>query len=317
MAEARRKIESYNAAKATGEPGIIPEIRRLTNLGTFRFYVLNYLKANPRVSQEMTVLARQLEPGPKGVPIEIYCFSSDTAWANYEGLQADLFDHLIAILPEFGAEGVPGTQRVGLRGGNRGSRVTCARVALPFILGMTGMGTAGQPGTRRGPRRRTTEKIENMVNTVELLGDLQRLREQGYLSDALLRHAVRGLSGTDNFDWVGVYLLGEEGDELWLHNYIGASTEAREDSRGHGCVRHRGGDRQEPERARRGRGRQLPLVQPQREVGTRGPDPGGQGDLRADRYIDSRTPAAFSDDVELAVQMIADKLAEQFVHERR
>ena len=47
-----------------------------------------------------------------------------------------------------------------------------------------------------------------MVNTVELLGDLQRLREQGYLSDALLRHAVRGLSRTDNFDWVGVYLLG-------------------------------------------------------------------------------------------------------------
>ena len=102
MIEARRKIENYNAAKAKGDPGIIPEIRRLTNLGTFRFYVLNYLKANPRISREMTVLARQLEPGPKGVPIEIYCFSSDTAWANYEGLQADLFDHLIAILPEFG-----------------------------------------------------------------------------------------------------------------------------------------------------------------------------------------------------------------------
>lgn len=102
MTEARRRIESYNAAKATGEPGIIPEIRRLTNLGTFRSYVLNYLKSNPRISQEMTVLARQLAPGPQGVPIEIYCFSSDTAWANYEGLQGDLFDHLIAILPEFG-----------------------------------------------------------------------------------------------------------------------------------------------------------------------------------------------------------------------
>ena len=102
MIEARDKIESYNAAKAHGDPGIIPEVRRLTNLGTFRFYVLNYLKANPRISQEMTVLARQLAPGPQGVPIEIYCFSSDTAWANYEGLQGDLFDHLIAILPEFG-----------------------------------------------------------------------------------------------------------------------------------------------------------------------------------------------------------------------
>ena len=102
MTEARDRIESYNAAKAQGDPGIIPEIRRLTNLGTFRFYVLNYLRANPRVSQEMTVLTRQLAPGPQGVPIEIYCFSSDTAWANYEGLQADLFDHLIAVLPEFG-----------------------------------------------------------------------------------------------------------------------------------------------------------------------------------------------------------------------
>ena len=102
MTEARAKIERYNAAKAKGDPGIIPEIRRLTNLGTFRIYVLHYLKANPSISKEMTLLARQLAPGPQGVPIEIYCFSSDIAWANYEGIQADIFDHLIAILPEFG-----------------------------------------------------------------------------------------------------------------------------------------------------------------------------------------------------------------------
>ena len=102
MTEARAKIERYNAAKAKGDPGIIPEIRRLTNLGTFRIYVLHYLKANPRISKEMTLLARQQAPGPQGVPIEIYCFSNDIAWANYEGIQADIFDHLIAILPEFG-----------------------------------------------------------------------------------------------------------------------------------------------------------------------------------------------------------------------
>ena len=102
MTEARAKIERYNAAKAKGDPGIIPEIRRLTNLGTFRIYVLHYLKANPRISKEMTLLARQQAPGPQGVPIEIYCFSTDIAWANYEGIQADIFDHLIAILPEFG-----------------------------------------------------------------------------------------------------------------------------------------------------------------------------------------------------------------------
>ncbi len=102
MRDIRERIESYNAAKAEGNPGVIPEIRRLTNLGTFRVYVQKYLEAHPGTHKEMTVLARQLEPGPHGVPIEVYCFSNDTAWASYEGFQADIFDHLIAVLPEFG-----------------------------------------------------------------------------------------------------------------------------------------------------------------------------------------------------------------------
>ena len=95
-------IARYNAEKAAGNPGVIPEIRRLTNLGTFRIYVQKYLEAHPRTHKEMTLLTRQLAPGPEGVPIEVYCFSNDTAWANYEGFQADIFDHLIAILPDFG-----------------------------------------------------------------------------------------------------------------------------------------------------------------------------------------------------------------------
>jgi miniconductance mechanosensitive channel len=52
----------------------------------------------------MTLLVRQLQPGPQGLPLEIYCFSNDTDWGNYEDLQADIFDHLIASLPEFGLE---------------------------------------------------------------------------------------------------------------------------------------------------------------------------------------------------------------------
>ena len=80
---------------------MIPEIRRLTNLGTFRAYVQRYLQAHPKTHKEMTLLVRQLAPGPDGVPIEIYCFSNDTAWASYEGFQGDIFDHLIAILPRF------------------------------------------------------------------------------------------------------------------------------------------------------------------------------------------------------------------------
>lgn len=102
MLDIRERVEHYNAAKAEGNPGVIPEIRRLTNLGTFRVYVQKYLEAHPKTHKEMTVLARQLAPGPQGVPIEVYCFSNDTAWANYEGFQADIFDHLIAVLPEFG-----------------------------------------------------------------------------------------------------------------------------------------------------------------------------------------------------------------------
>ncbi|MCY4574507.1 MAG: mechanosensitive ion channel [Gemmatimonadetes bacterium] len=102
MRDIRERIDRYNAAKAEGNPGVIPEIRRLTNLGTFRVYVQKYLEAHPMTHKEMTLLTRQLAPGPQGVPIEVYCFSNDTAWANYEGFQADIFDHLIAVLPEFG-----------------------------------------------------------------------------------------------------------------------------------------------------------------------------------------------------------------------
>ena len=95
-------IARYNSEQAAGNPEVIPEIRRLTNLGTFRVYVQKYLEAHPKTHKEMTLLTRQLAPGPEGVPIEVYCFANDTAWANYEGFQADIFDHLIATLPEFG-----------------------------------------------------------------------------------------------------------------------------------------------------------------------------------------------------------------------
>ncbi|CAN0527620.1 unnamed protein product, partial [Laminaria digitata] len=76
--------------------------RRLTNLGTFRAYLAGYLKANPSVHQDMTFLVRQLAPSPEGVGIEIYVFSNDIAWANYEAIQADIFDHVLASVPEFG-----------------------------------------------------------------------------------------------------------------------------------------------------------------------------------------------------------------------
>lgn len=76
--------------------------RRMTNIGTFRAYLAAYLKRHPKVHQDMTFLVRQLAPGAEGVGIQIYVFSNDIAWANYEAIQADIFDHVLAAIPEFG-----------------------------------------------------------------------------------------------------------------------------------------------------------------------------------------------------------------------
>lgn len=76
--------------------------RRLTNLGTFRAYVDRYLAQHPRIHRGMTRLVRQQQPGACGIPLEIYCFADTTAWNAYEDIQSDIFDHLLAILDEFG-----------------------------------------------------------------------------------------------------------------------------------------------------------------------------------------------------------------------
>ena len=78
--------------------------RTLTNIGTFRAYVELYLKNHSKIHKEMTFLVRQLAPQSDGLPIEIYVFSKDTNWVNYESIQSDIFDHLLAILPEFELE---------------------------------------------------------------------------------------------------------------------------------------------------------------------------------------------------------------------
>ena len=76
--------------------------RRITNIGTFRAYVIAYLKDHSRVSNGLTLMVRQLPPTAQGLPLEVYCFTGTTAWEEYEGIQSDIFDHLLAILPEFG-----------------------------------------------------------------------------------------------------------------------------------------------------------------------------------------------------------------------
>jgi miniconductance mechanosensitive channel len=75
--------------------------RRLTNIGTLRAYMLAYLKAHPKVNQNMTLMVRQRPATELGVPLEVYCFSKDKNWVNYEGIQGDIFDHFMAMLPVF------------------------------------------------------------------------------------------------------------------------------------------------------------------------------------------------------------------------
>lgn len=75
--------------------------RRLTNLGTLRAYLQRYLQNHPKIHKGMTLMVRQLAPTNDGVPLEIYCFTNDVAWVNYEGIQADIFDHIFAVIKEF------------------------------------------------------------------------------------------------------------------------------------------------------------------------------------------------------------------------
>lgn len=95
------EIAAENAALGL-DLGVLGNGRRLTNLGTFRAYVVAYLREHPKIHQQMTFLVRQLQPTEHGLPLEIYVFTNDTRWAVYEGVQADIFDHLLAIIPQFG-----------------------------------------------------------------------------------------------------------------------------------------------------------------------------------------------------------------------
>ena len=106
IAQKKQEIADYNAGVAGGNAAAEPavaDLRHLTNVGTFRAYVYAYLKHHPKIHDRgFTLLVRQLPPGPDGLPIELYCFSNDQDWVRYEGIQSDIFDHILAILPEFG-----------------------------------------------------------------------------------------------------------------------------------------------------------------------------------------------------------------------
>lgn len=96
----QKEIEEYNKTHAVNTE-ILVNGRRQTNLGVFRVYILEYLKRNANINQDLTVMVRQLQPVDQGVPLEIYAFSKNKIWEQYEVIQADIFDHIIATVPMF------------------------------------------------------------------------------------------------------------------------------------------------------------------------------------------------------------------------
>jgi miniconductance mechanosensitive channel len=100
LASKQQELEEHNK-KHNIDDSVLVNGRRITNLGTFRAYLVEYLKNHPKIRNDMTFLIRHLQPTEKGIPIEIYVFSGDQVWANYEAIQADIFDHVLAVIPQF------------------------------------------------------------------------------------------------------------------------------------------------------------------------------------------------------------------------
>ncbi|MAK81683.1 mechanosensitive ion channel domain-containing protein [Phenylobacterium sp.] len=95
-----KELEAWNESlvKSGRDP---VNTRRLTNVGTFRAYVQAYLKVHPGIAKEKTLMVRQRDPTPEGLPLEIYAFANTVVWEDYEAIQSDIFDHVLSILPEF------------------------------------------------------------------------------------------------------------------------------------------------------------------------------------------------------------------------
>ncbi len=100
LKEKKQEVENFNTQKVIDTSEIVNG-RRLTNVGTFREYLKAYLHSRSDINEDLTFLVRQLAPGPDGLPIEIYVFANTTAWVKYEEIQADIFDHIMAVANEF------------------------------------------------------------------------------------------------------------------------------------------------------------------------------------------------------------------------
>jgi len=94
------EVTKYNEVNKI-DTAMVSNGRRITNIGTFRAYLVSYLKKHPKINQDLTILVRQLDPTINGIPIQIYAFSKDIEWVTYEGIQSDIFDHVLAVISQF------------------------------------------------------------------------------------------------------------------------------------------------------------------------------------------------------------------------
>ncbi|MFV0481590.1 MAG: mechanosensitive ion channel family protein [Campylobacteraceae bacterium] len=101
LEDKKEEIEEFNAKLQPELANALNE-RRLTNIGTFRAYVFNYLRNSPRIKQDMTLMVRQLEPTNFGIPLQVYCFTNTVLWTEYENIQSDIFDHIYSVIEDFG-----------------------------------------------------------------------------------------------------------------------------------------------------------------------------------------------------------------------
>lgn len=116
-----KELDEWNAS--LGEAGqLAVNQRRLSNLGSFRAYMRAYVAANPKINQDLFWAVRQLDPGPTGIPIQIYAYTVDTGFVTHNDVQGDIFDHLIAILPEFGLSLFQQPTGADMRAGLSGAR---------------------------------------------------------------------------------------------------------------------------------------------------------------------------------------------------
>jgi putative methionine-R-sulfoxide reductase with GAF domain len=156
-----------------------------------------------------------------------------------------------------------------------------------------------------------------MIDTTELLKEIQEMREDGFLSDALVRFACRTLKeGDERFDWVGAYLLNEKDNELWLHNYLGPRTEIAKIQLGTGVAGVAAAEKAN---------KNVPHIEEIDDYESPGPSASSElvvvikagDDFFGLLDLNSMEPEAFTDDDEKALSMVADKLAEQFMAEKR